>query len=384
MMRQLRLPLVVLAVLLGWPGEGFGCRYFGVEQKTLLQESKAATAVVYGRVLSVPSAPDPMDGPEPRARTAELLIEQVLKGHPTLARRKVIRLPSGAGPDGTGPERLVVFLDLRKGQLELYRGFLDNRGELCAYLKAARALPAKDRKRAFHFFFRHLEHANAELAGDALLEMQQFAPAELKAFAPRLPADIIARWLRKPKLQCLYGLSHYSVLLGYCGTDRHADLLSKLLDLPQHAGVEGLWVGYVLLRPEDGWARLRRTLGDEKREFTARYAALRALRYLRANHANLASKRKAADAVCLLLGQEDFVDIAIEQLRKWGCWDRADRVLGVRKTAGYKLPIVRRAVLRYCLQCQGNAAAAAYIAELRNKEDGDMIEEAEELLKLEQ
>jgi hypothetical protein len=58
-------------------------------------------------------------------------------------------------------------------------------------------------------------------------------------------------------------------------------------------------------------------------------------------------------------------------------------VLAVRRTAAYKLPIVRRAILRYCLSCPGNARAAAYVAEQR-KEDAEAVKEAEELLKLEQ
>jgi hypothetical protein len=54
----------------------------------------------------------------------------------------------------------------------------------------------------------------------------------------------------------------------------------------------------------------------------------------------------------------------------------------VRQTAAYKLPIVRRAILRFCLQCPGKKASA-YVA-ARTKEDAEAVSEARELLDLEQ
>jgi hypothetical protein len=70
-------------------------------------------------------------------------------------------------------------------------------------------------------------------------------------------------------------------------------------------------------------------------------------------------------------------------LRRWGYWDEADRVLGLRKKPAYEIPIVRRAVLRFALSCKGNAAAARYV-EGQRKKDAQAVSDAEELLKLEQ
>jgi hypothetical protein len=84
-----------------------------------------------------------------------------------------------------------------------------------------------------------------------------------------------------------------------------------------------------------------------------------------------------------LLNQSDIADFAIEDLRRWKCWDKADRVLAIRKTEAFKVPVVERSVLRYCLRCKGNKAAADYVAECRKK-DAESVEQAEELLKLEE
>ena len=114
-----------------------------------------------------------------------------------------------------------------------------------------------------------------------------------------------------------------------------------------------------------------------------RYAALRAVRFLHDFRTDVVAKKELINGLNVLLEQEDIADLAIEDLRKWQVWDHADKVLAVCKTPAFKLPIVKCAVLRYCLQCQGVHTAAAFVAE-RRKADPDAVKEAEELLKLEQ
>ena len=114
-----------------------------------------------------------------------------------------------------------------------------------------------------------------------------------------------------------------------------------------------------------------------------RYAALRAVRFLHDYRTDLVSKKQLVEGLCVMLSQDDISDLAIEDLRKWQCWDKADDVLAIVKTEAYKQPIVRRAILRYSLQAKGSKAAAAFVAE-RRKADAKAVEEAEELLKLDQ
>jgi hypothetical protein len=114
-----------------------------------------------------------------------------------------------------------------------------------------------------------------------------------------------------------------------------------------------------------------------------RYAALRTVRFLWDSRPDLVGKKELTAAMGLLLDQSDIADLAIEDLRKRECWEVADRVLALQKTESFKIPIVRRAVLRFALSCKGNTAAAAYVAEQRKK-DAQAVADAEELLKLEQ
>src|SRR5262249_35888779 len=157
----------------------------------------------------------------------------------------------------------------------------------------------------------------------------------------------------------------YASMLGHCGKDKDAGVLKGLLDDPERragSGIDGVMAAYTLLRPKEGWKYLTDSMKNAKEDFTFRYAGLRAVRFLHDYRDDVIGKKQLVEAVCQLLDQDDIADLAIEDLRKWQCWDLADRVLGVGKTDAYKQPIVKRAVLRYCLQCKDNASANAYVA----------------------
>lgn len=95
-------------------------------------------------------------------------------------------------------------------------------------------------------------------------------------------------------------------------------------------------------------------------------------------------KKSLIEAIVLLLDQEDISDLAIEDMRKWKVWDQADKVLGLQEKDAYKkIPIVRRAVLRYALSCKGSTAADDFVKKQRLA-DAQGVMDAEELLKLEQ
>ena len=89
-------------------------------------------------------------------------------------------------------------------------------------------------------------------------------------------------------------------------------------------------------------------------------------------------------AVTALLDQKDIADLAIEDLRKWGCWDVADQVLGLYGRESHNVPIIRRAILRYALTCPPAASpkAAAFVAE-RRKDSAKLLDEVQEILNLE-
>jgi hypothetical protein len=139
---------------------------------------------------------------------------------------------------------------------------------------------------------------------------------------------------------------------------------------------------YTMLDKPGGLRRINGFLGDAKADFLLRYAALRAIRFFHDYRRDLVSTDESAKSVALLLTQGDIADMAIEDLRRWKRWEMADQVLAVRKSEAGKVSIVRRAILRFALGCPSESAKAL-VAQLR-MEDKQGVEDAEELLKLEE
>src|SRR5262249_39145483 len=140
--------------------------------------------------------------------------------------------------------------------------------------------------------------------------------------------------------------------------------------------------GYVMLKPAEGWEFLHGILKDPAKEFTLRYAGLRAVRFLWDSRPDLVKKKDMVDGLCDLIEQSDISDLAIEDLRKWGVWEVAGKVLALKDKPSHDIPIVRRAILRYALSCPNKPEAVAFVGDLRKK-NPEMVKDAEELLKLE-
>jgi hypothetical protein len=355
-----------------------GCPFCNAQGKTLSGELADASMVLCGT----------LSNPNEKAETTDIAIDTVIKDNPGRGKRmnltlnRVIELGKGKG---AANERYIVFCDLFKGKIDPYRGIPIAAGnKLPEYLRGTLGLAGKTGVERLRFFFDYLDSGELEISNDAYKE---FGNADYKDFtklAKTLPAERVIKWLKDADTPS-FRIGLYASMLGHAGKEKDAGVLKALLDDPERraaSGVDGLLAAYAMLKPKDGWAYLLGTLKNTKEEFMFRYAALRAVRFLHDYRTDVVSKKDLVAGVCVLLGQEDIADLAIEDLRKWGAWGQADKVLGVCKTPAYKLAIVKRAVLRYCLQCKGNAAADRYVAGLK-KEDPDKVKEALELLQLE-
>ncbi len=374
--RNLILLVLGMAALVAVPAPGPACPFCGVQGKTLTQEVDQAAMVLYGKLVN----------PNETSETTDIQIEQIIKDNPVRGKRKTLTLAKLVDVGvATDRDRFLVFCDLFNGKIDPYRGVaLKTDTQLPKYLRGSLEVKDKPLAKRLRFYFDYLDSSDPEVSNDALKE---FGNADYKDFRPiakGLPAARVLKWLKDPDTPSFrFGL--YASMLGHCGKPKDADVLKALLDDPDRragSGIDGILAAYTMLKPKEGWKYLQDALKNSKEEFMFRYAALRAVRFLHEYREDVVKKADLESAVCVLLEHEDIADLAIEDLRKWKCWDKADQVLAVRKTDAYKLPIVKRAILRYCLQCQGKPAAAAYVAE-RRKADAQGVSEAEELLQLE-
>jgi len=251
-------------------------------------------------------------------------------------------------------------------------------------LKGSLAIKDKDVTTRLTYFFKYLDSPELDVSGDAFAE---FANADYKDYRPlaeKLSADTIVKWLKDENTApSRFGL--YGSLLGHCGKEEHAKVLRQLLDDPMKRfsnGIDGMLAGYVMLNPKEGWQYVRDTLKDRSKEFLLRYAALRCARFLWDFRPDLISKNDLTEAVALLVEQDDIADLAIEDLRKWKCWAMTDKVLGLFEKKSHDIPIIRRSIMRFALNCPSENAKAVAFVKVQKKKDAEWVKDVEEMLQL--
>lgn len=367
---------LALAAVLALAGTAEACPFCTQMGKSLADEVAGAEVVVYGRVAAADEAKE----------TSDIEVEAVLKQDSSKPVGKKVVIQKFLDTNiVTGKDRVLLFCEENKGKLDAYRGLVVKKGsKLPDYVKGSVSRRGKAVSERLKFHFDYLDDEDGEVSADAYKEFANCDYSDFKAMAVGLPAEKVLKWLKDPATPAYrYGL--YASMLGHCGKPEHAAELKKIIADPDRrsSGVDGLLAALVMLKPKEGFAEIEAVLKNPKEDFMYRFAALRSLRFLHDYRTELVEKKHLVAAACRLLDQEDIADMAVEDLRKWKAWDVADKVLALKKTKGYEdVTVIKRSVLRYCLQCEGHEGAKALVAE-RRKEDAEAVKDAEELLALE-
>jgi len=357
------------------------CPFCSMQGQTLTGEVQTVGMVLFGTLKNARLAP----GGDGLAGTTELHVEEVIKDHDVRKGAKVLTLNRYIPPDKERNYKYLIYCDVFMGKVDPYRGVAvlpDSRA--AAYLSGSLKLKDAPVAERLKYFFGWLDDKDIEVSNDAYKE---FANADYKDFRPMaasLPASKVAGWLKDPSTPG-FRLGLYASILGHCGQKPDAALLASLLDNSDKrlsTGYDGILAAYTMLDKDAGLKRVMGLLSDPKGDFLLRYAGLRAVRFFHDYRLDLVSAEDCSKAVALLLSHSDIADMAIEDLRRWKAWDLSDAVLAVRQSESGKVSIVRRAVLRFALSCP-TPAAKDLVVQLR-KEDKQGVEDAEELLKLEE
>jgi hypothetical protein len=372
---------LILVIFVGaWCSLSAGaCPFCSMQGQTLIGDVNQASMVLYG---SFTNAKLDQSG-EFGQGTTDLTIDAVIKKHEILGDQKVLTLPRYVPPTDN-KTKFLVFCDVFKGKIDPYRGVpVQADSDMVKYLTGALALKDKDIGTRLRFYFDYLDNKEIEISNDAYKEFGNADYKDYRDMAKQLPADKIVGWLNDSNTPAFrYGL--YASMLGHCGTKKDASVLRAMLEDPQKrvsTGVDGILAGYIMLNPTEGLNYLVGILKDPAKEFMLRYAALRAARFFRESRPDVLDKKELVAGVRHLLDQSDIADLAIEDLRKWGCWELCDQILGLQDRKSHAVPIVQRAILRYALSCP-ESKAAAFVDQWR-KRDPEMVKDTEELLKLE-
>jgi hypothetical protein len=356
------------------------CPFCSMQGQTLTDDVKQASMVLYGTLTNAKLD----NGGELGQGTTDLVVESIIKKHEILGEQKKLTLPRYV-PTDNGKGKFLIFCDVFKGKIDPYRGVpVEPNSDIVKYLQGAMEVKDKDVPARLRYFFNYLDNRDVEVSNDAYKEFGNADYKDFQAMAKDLPADKVAAWLQDPNTPAFrHGL--YASILGHAGKEKHAEVLLKMLKDPEKrasSGVDGILAGYTMLKPKEGWAYLKGILGDPSKEFMLRYAGLRAARFFWDSRTDVIDKKELVEGVSQLLKQSDIADLAIEDLRKWGRWEVADRVLELYGQKSHDIPIVRRSILRFALSSPATPKTKAFIDGLRKK-DPEMVKDTEELLKLE-
>jgi hypothetical protein len=246
-------------------------------QNTFRQEFDEAKIVLYGSLLN-PKLTKLSTG----TGTTEFHIEKVVKNDPALGGRKMLELQQYIPVlDPKNPPKYVVFVAIKDGQINLYRGRQVLSDAVLKYLDGIQALRGKDRTAQLQFFFEHLGDKDIAISSDAFLEFARSNDADLGAIAKHLPSDQLRKMLQDSSTPT-ERLAIYAFLLGAGGNDKEAAaLLRKMIEEPTartSPALDGLLSGYTNLKPREGWDLAASLLADSKKPFTERIAVARMVR----------------------------------------------------------------------------------------------------------
>ncbi len=354
----------------------------GEKGKTLTLQFDDATMVLYGHFENARTTANDIGQGE-----SDFVIEEALKSHDAIKGVKKITLQRYyANPK----LKFVIFCDVYKGKIDAYKGTqVSDAGEMRKYITAILKNKDKSQPERLRVAFDFLNSPEIEVAMDAYKEYSRAAYSDYKEMAKTLPADKIAGWLQDPKTpQFRYGL--YASLLGHCGTKKDGEMLFAMINDSEKrkvSGLHGLMAAYVMLEPKKGWKYLNELVQDKEQPFMVRYSGLQTMRFLCDNRLDVVNKDESAartevvKGVAGILKVSDMADFAIEDLRKWHRWEYCDQVIGMSGKTNFGTPILRKAILRYALQCPSGRATDFVNAQ--RKLDAEYVDETRELLNLE-
>ncbi len=371
---RVALPLLLALVLVAAvPGPVRPCSLCGanLRQAPSIREDAAQSTA---RVIAIGVPRTPRD-----SQTSVLEVSELLRDDPAAGKPKAIDLGRYIPNSDT---RFLVFCDIFKDKLDPFRGIPLRSAEAVDYARRVLKLDPKDTATNLVFYFRYLDHPDAEVSRDAFIEFAKARDQDITQVAPRLDAGKLRAWLKDPRTPP-ERLSVYALLLGACGRAEDAALLRSMLHESEERvanAYDGILAGFTHLRPQEGWELALEAVRDGHKPLQLRLAVVRMLRFY---HGAQPEKSQANILRCVraILEQGELADLAVEDLRRWKMWDLTREVLGHYGRKGYDAPITQQAILRYALTCD-DADCKAFI-EQRRKAEPDAVRDAEEQVRLE-
>jgi hypothetical protein len=360
------------------------CPFCPSAGQTLMGEVNQAHMIVFGAMSNAKRDPN-----EFGKGTTDLEIEVIVKDHEYLKGKKIITLPRYVPQDEKNKSKHLVFFEIYKGELDPYRGEqVPPDSKIAEYLKGAIALKDKDMPSRLVYYFKHFDSPDWAISGDAFQEFSNADYKDVRVAAAKMDPDHLIKMLKDPNTSIArYGL--VGLLLGHSGKGQtHGKALKQFIDDPkvkQATGLDGLLAGYVMLDPKNGLSYVSELIKSTNEDFLVRYAALRCLRFFWEYRDDVLQKAAVVEAIKPLLEQSDIADLAIEDLRKWGQWDLAPKIIELFDKPTHDIPIVQRSIIKFALAApETNKQCVAFLKRMRaDPKQAERVRDLEQLLELE-
>jgi hypothetical protein len=378
-MPTVRLIIPALTVLLALVPPSRACSICGESlrtRQTLRMHHSTASVVLHGQLKN------PRFDPKTDNGVTDFHITTVLKDDAARGGRMMLSVPRYLPVIGNTPPDYLFFGTSTNGTLDLSFGVPASQA-VVEYLKAAAALGDKDPAKKLGFFFKHLDSTDPTIATDSFVEFARASDAEILKAAGHFDAAKLRKLIDDPNTPT-DRLGVFALLLGACGGPAEASFLAERLKAvaPSErtsAAFGGLLAGYVLLAPKDAWPFAVAVLGDEKRSYSQRLAAVGTVRFFQATRP-AECRAEVLRCCAALLPHADLADQAIEDLRRWGWWDLTPDVLAQFAKPSHAAPFVRRCIVRYAISCP-NPEAKAFVDAVR-KTDPKLVKDVEDAMAL--
>lgn len=368
-------PAAVAALLFALPAPACSVCGGSWKTKTTLREwFHQSKAVVAGTLKNPKPDQSGVGG------TTEFHFAKTLKSAAAVERVTSLVIPQYFPVIGDTPPDYLFFFDEVNGKPTMAYG-VPSSAAVVDYLTAAAKLDPKDPAPLLGFYFQHLGAADGTVAADAFTEFAKAPDADILTAKGKFDPDALAKLLTDPQTPD-ERLGLFAALLGVCGSEKHAKVFTELLKEPLADRVRdnlgGILSGYVLLSPRAGWEVIHHAAADRKAPFARKYAPLSAMRFLQAARPK-ESKEHILAVYGRLIADPDVADLVIEDLRRWGWWEKTADVLAAWDGPPGEVREVKKAIVRYALSCPQDGATA-FLAEAR-KADPKLVEKVEQLYK---
>ena len=312
-----------------------------------------------------------------------LSIEKLFRKPMALELGKTVRLAQYIPVAETGDAFLLIFADVRDGQVEPYRGVsLKGRqaeGYLSAMFDASPLDPVLRLEKVMPF----LESPVREVASDAFLEFAKANDETLARVSKKMDATHLRTWIldaRVPEER----LGLYAYLLGGCGGAGDIDFLMGILrdqGRRSAAAYDGAMIALLRLQPERTWPVVYGLLENQDTSLQLRLACFRSLKAMLLIAESPTDREKIYKAYRVAWQQGELADLSVEELRRTSKWEWTDEILVRYGTKGYEAPVVKRAILRYALTAPQTPTLQKFLDQ-RKQSEPMVLEEVRESLGL--